>query len=68
MLGILDERGHPVSQAGIFTVSEKQEVRANDGGLQLAAGKRCAECGIAAVRKVDGCERCSACNAIGACG
>jgi ribonucleoside-diphosphate reductase alpha chain len=36
--------------------------------MQFLAGKRCAECGNAAVIKKDGCELCTACGAIGACG
>jgi ribonucleoside-diphosphate reductase alpha chain len=31
-------------------------------------GKPCKECGNAAVIKKDGCEFCTACGAIGACG
>ena len=32
------------------------------------AGKQCKECGNYALIKKDGCEFCSACGAIGACG
>ncbi|MBM4190097.1 MAG: hypothetical protein FJ210_05200, partial [Betaproteobacteria bacterium] len=31
-------------------------------------GKHCKECGNAAVIKKDGCEFCTACGAVGACG
>jgi len=68
MLGILDEQGYPTSQAGIFTVSDGHEAQKADGEMQYIAGKRCAECGNAAVIKKDGCELCTACGAIGACG
>ena len=32
------------------------------------SGSKCSECGEHAVFKVDGCERCSVCGAIGTCG
>jgi len=34
----------------------------------LHNGKKCPECGAHAVRKVDGCDRCSSCGYIGSCG
>jgi len=68
MLGILDEQGYPTTEAGIFTVSDKHEAAAGEGEMRLIAGKRCAECGNAAVIKKDGCEICTACGAVGACG
>jgi len=37
-------------------------------GLQTMAGKKCHECGAHAVIRKDGCEYCTACGAVGACG
>jgi ribonucleoside-diphosphate reductase alpha chain len=66
MLGILTEEGYPVSEAGILSTPQKRELRQNE--LQLVAGKKCSECGNRTVIKKDGCDFCTACGAIGACG
>jgi ribonucleoside-diphosphate reductase alpha chain len=66
MLGVLTEDGYPVSEAGILSTPQKRELRQNE--LQLVAGKKCAECGNRTVIKKDGCDFCTACGAIGACG
>jgi ribonucleoside-diphosphate reductase alpha chain len=64
MLGILTEQGYPINVMGVVT----------DEPVQLAtisptlSGKLCAECGNKTVIKKDGCEFCTACGAIGACG
>jgi len=42
-------------------VREREELRA-------LPGRRCKECGNTAVIRKDGCEFCTACGAIGACG
>lgn len=34
----------------------------------INVGKKCGECGANAVQKVDGCERCLECGAVGSCG
>lgn len=65
MLGILTEEGYPVSEAGIL--SEPQRKQRQDE-LHMIAGKKCAECGNRTVIKKDGCDFCTACGAIGACG
>ncbi len=66
MLGILTEEGMPVNAMGVVAEDPRQ------GRLALETtpmnGKRCAECGNLAVIKKDGCEFCTACGAIGACG
>jgi ribonucleoside-diphosphate reductase alpha chain len=69
MLGVLDERGYPVSEMGVLEIPEDDRAEAR-GGVQsrLLHGKRCKECGNAAVIHKDGCEFCTACGAIGACG
>ncbi len=62
MLGILDERGYPVQEMGLLqTPHEETEP-------QLVAGKRCPECGNMTMIRKDGCDFCTACGAVGACG
>jgi ribonucleoside-diphosphate reductase alpha chain len=67
MLGILDERGFPVTDMGVLEMPE-EDSRGTDYALKPVHGKPCKECGNAAVIKKDGCEFCTACGAIGACG
>jgi len=66
MLGILSEEGYPVSEVGILSAPQKRERQRTE--LHLIAGKKCAECGNRTVIKKDGCDFCTACGAIGACG
>ena len=65
MLGILDEQGYPVQQMGVLEVPEGQ---IKPTGIKPLAGKVCKECGNATLIKKDGCEFCTSCGAIGACG
>ncbi len=65
MLGILDEHGYPVQQMGVLEIPETQ---LKFTGIRLIAGKVCKECGNATLIKKDGCEFCTSCGAIGACG
>jgi len=65
MLGILDEHGYPVQQMGVLEIPEGQ-VRPT--GFKPIVGKLCKECGNATLIKKDGCEFCTSCGAIGACG
>jgi ribonucleoside-diphosphate reductase alpha chain len=69
MLGVLDERGFPVSEMGVLEIPEddRMPVR-SELSYRVLPGKRCAECGNAAVIHKDGCDFCTACGAIGACG
>ena len=66
MLGVLDERGFPVDDMGVL--ENPDAARTDRDAAPLLAGKRCAECGNTAVIRKDGCEFCTACGAIGACG
>lgn len=63
MLGVLDEQGYPVQEMGILVTPE-------DGrpGVQPLPGARCPECGNATLIHKDGCQFCTACGHIGACG
>jgi ribonucleoside-diphosphate reductase alpha chain len=70
MLGVLDEEGYPVEPMGLMHEEEDPRVvplRAA-GSLEAAAGARCPECGSYAVVPKDGCDFCTACGAVGACG
>jgi ribonucleoside-diphosphate reductase alpha chain len=67
MLGVLDERGYPLHDMGVLEIpdDDRERVMIN---FTVLHGKRCAECGNTAVIHKDGCEFCTACGAIGACG
>jgi ribonucleoside-diphosphate reductase alpha chain len=67
MLGVLDERGYPVSEMGVLELPE-DERSASSAVYPRAFDKACKECGNAALIKKDGCEFCTACGAIGVCG
>ena len=61
MLGILHEDGMPVRQMGILQAPKGSTTKAMKGGV-------CGECGNYAVIKKDGCDFCTACGWVGACG
>jgi ribonucleoside-diphosphate reductase alpha chain len=65
MLGILDEHGYPVQQMGVLEIPEGQ---IKPTGIKQIVGKMCRECSNATLIKKDGCEFCTSCGAIGACG
>jgi ribonucleoside-diphosphate reductase alpha chain len=65
MLGILDENGYPMQHMGVMEVPKKKSKAA---GPKTLAGKLCKECHNATLIKKDGCEFCTSCGAIGACG
>jgi ribonucleoside-diphosphate reductase alpha chain len=67
MLGVLDEAGFPVEPMGLVR-DPTQESAAAHGSIVSVRGRRCDECGAAALIRVDGCDRCSVCGAIGVCG
>lgn len=64
MLGILTEEGMPINAMGVVAEEPGRQAVAAEPML----GKRCGECGNHAVIKKDGCEFCTVCGAIGACG
>ena len=65
VLGLLDAEGHAVRGGLVRGNASPAQATVLEG---MFCGKRCSECGRDAVVKVDGCERCSACGAIGSCG
>jgi ribonucleoside-diphosphate reductase alpha chain len=62
MLGLLDERGYPLREMGVL------ETPRRPGALPLQAGRPCPECGNPSVIHKDGCDFCTACGYVGACG
>jgi ribonucleoside-diphosphate reductase alpha chain len=69
MLGVLDARGYPVSEMGVLEIPDDDRTPVRDGtAYRPLPGKRCGECGNTTVIHKDGCEFCTACGAIGACG
>jgi ribonucleoside-diphosphate reductase alpha chain len=66
MLGILTEDGYPVADVGILSVPAAE--RAASAQHRIIPGKKCPECGNRALIKKDGCEFCTQCGHIGACG
>jgi ribonucleoside-diphosphate reductase alpha chain len=72
MLGVLDHNGFPLRAMGILQ-PPADKARTGDGAAAAAtatpmAGARCPECGNFTVIHKDGCEFCTACGYIGACG
>ncbi|MBU3602047.1 adenosylcobalamin-dependent ribonucleoside-diphosphate reductase [Polynucleobacter sp. AM-25C3] len=49
-----------------FTIGELDSQKSTGGGLM--AGKKCPDCGAHAVIKKDGCDYCTSCGYVGACG
>jgi ribonucleoside-diphosphate reductase alpha chain len=64
ILGILDEEGRPLGAMGIL---EDAPARASTD-VVLTAGKPCPECGNATMIHKDGCDFCTSCGYVGACG
>jgi ribonucleoside-diphosphate reductase alpha chain len=67
MLGVLDERGYPLHDMGVLDIADDYR-RSNAYHFRPLHGKACKECGNPAMIRKDGCEFCTACGAIGACG
>ncbi len=64
MLGLLTEDGQPIVQMGMLQEPAAGQV----APLPALKGKRCKECGNDTVIRKDGCDFCTACGAVGACG
>jgi len=67
MLGILNEDGLPVKEMGILQTPALPPRHAGEVSMVMK-GKVCKECGNDTVIKKDGCDFCTACGAVGACG
>jgi ribonucleoside-diphosphate reductase alpha chain len=66
MLSILTDDGYPLAHSGVLNVPERE--RAHQGELAVLAGRKCPECGNKAMIRKDGCDFCTACGHVGACG
>ena len=62
MLGVLDERGYPTREMGVL------EAPRDERAPKVMQGALCTECGNYTVIRKDGCDFCTACGAVGACG
>jgi ribonucleoside-diphosphate reductase alpha chain len=62
MLGVLDKEGFPKREMGIL------EAPRGAGAPKLMPGALCNECGNFTVIRKDGCDFCTACGVVGACG
>jgi ribonucleoside-diphosphate reductase alpha chain len=69
MLGILSEEGFPLEEMGVM-VPEQGDLFSDltPGAAKTIAGKACPECSLHALIRKDGCEFCTACGHVGACG
>ncbi|RLA04937.1 MAG: adenosylcobalamin-dependent ribonucleoside-diphosphate reductase [Gammaproteobacteria bacterium] len=67
MLGILDEGGFPINPMGMMSQPDESTKDNNVENL-VVSGKICPECSNAAVIRRDGCDFCTACGHVGACG
>ncbi len=74
MLGVLDEDGFPLTDMGILQAAPTPKTEPQAGAADEKTppvqhnGKPCPECGNASVIHRDGCEFCTACGYVGACG
>jgi len=67
MLGILTEDGLPVKEMGMIKAPALPPAHAGEAAMVMK-GKVCKECGNDTVIRKDGCDFCTACGAVGACG
>jgi ribonucleoside-diphosphate reductase alpha chain len=70
MLGILDEQGYPVEEAGLMDDEYHNIVRLKRASEERKAniGRLCTECNTYALIRKDNCDFCEACGALGTCG
>jgi ribonucleoside-diphosphate reductase alpha chain len=68
MLGVLDEDGQPLQNMGVLALPSVASARAAGLVAQVMAGKPCPDCGQATVIHKDGCDFCTSCGYVGACG
>ncbi|MCK9689035.1 LAGLIDADG family homing endonuclease [Scleromatobacter humisilvae] len=64
MLGVLDEEGFPLGATGLLEAPAPRAI----GQLAPQAGRPCPECGNATMIHKDGCDFCTSCGYVGACG
>ncbi|HEX7687896.1 MAG TPA: ribonucleoside-diphosphate reductase, adenosylcobalamin-dependent, partial [Burkholderiaceae bacterium] len=67
MLGVLDEDGFPLRAMGLLAPPAAASSAAVPA-LRPQAGRPCPECGNATMIHKDGCDFCTSCGYVGACG
>jgi ribonucleoside-diphosphate reductase alpha chain len=67
MLGVLDEDGFPLRAMGLLEPPAAAAAGARPA-LRPQAGRPCPECGNATMIHKDGCDFCTSCGYVGACG
>ena len=65
---ILEQRAHRTPSGPITSTTTDAATSETSPGLPVMAGKKCPECGARAVIRKDGCEYCTQCGHVGACG
>ncbi|MEY4754841.1 MAG: hypothetical protein RJA44_2516, partial [Pseudomonadota bacterium] len=76
LLGVLTEEGYPVNAMGVLAEPEGTPAAggstsrnpASGRAARQIAGRPCPECGNATLIHKDGCDFCTACGHVGACG
>jgi ribonucleoside-diphosphate reductase alpha chain len=68
MLGVLDEEGQPLQNMGVLALPSVAAPRAQALANPVMAGKPCPDCGQSTVIHKDGCDFCTSCGYVGACG
>ncbi|ACB36508.1 ribonucleoside-diphosphate reductase, adenosylcobalamin-dependent [Leptothrix cholodnii SP-6] len=75
MLGVLTEEGEPVSAMGVLAAPQRAVAAGASSGAAVSgaasapmAGSPCPECGNATMIHKDGCDFCTSCGFVGACG
>jgi ribonucleoside-diphosphate reductase alpha chain len=71
MLGVLNEQGYPLAPMGVLEVPESVKEMAEQSRVmigKLIPGKQCKECSNFTMIRKDGCDFCTSCGAVGACG
>jgi ribonucleoside-diphosphate reductase alpha chain len=58
----------PVSSASSVSGIQDEDELLQEAMTTVMAGKKCPECGAHALIKRDGCEYCTSCGHLGACG
>lgn len=70
MLGILDDAGYPVQEAGLMDAEYRSAVATKRANAERKAntGRLCPECSTYSLIRKDNCDFCSSCGHTGSCG
>ncbi len=67
-LRVLDDEGYPLMEMGLVRDPLAAASTPVAEPIVIRSSRRCEACGAAALMRVDGCDRCTVCGAIGTCG